>query len=101
MSSLFRPQDLPPKVLYEKIFDQLLSLGDNTTRKRGRPSFYKDAILRALIYKNLRRLPSLSELAFELKNNPALAETLGFSAMKRHFRLIMTKKNRPCHCSKD
>jgi len=80
MNSLFRPQDFPLKIPYEKIFDQLPSLGDNPTRKRGRPSFSKDAILRALIYKNLRGLSSLSELAFELKNNPPLAETLGFSA---------------------
>ena len=65
---------------YEKIFDQLPSLGDNPTRKSGHPAYSKDVILRALIYKNLRGLPSLSELAFELKNNPALAETLVFSA---------------------
>ena len=48
-------------VHYEKIFGQLPSLGDNPTRKRGHPAYSKDAILRALIYKNLRGLPSLRE----------------------------------------
>jgi len=75
MNSLFQPQDLPPKVVYEKIFDQIPSLGKNPTRKRGRPSFPRDAIRHPLISKNLRRLPSLNEPAFKLKNNPALAET--------------------------
>jgi transposase len=82
MNYLFRPQDLPPKIPYEKIFNQLPSFADDTRKKRGRPAFSKDAILRALIYKCLRGLPSLSELAFELKNNLVLAETLGFPAFK-------------------
>ncbi|MCD6516097.1 MAG: transposase [Candidatus Aminicenantes bacterium] len=45
-----------------------------------RPSFSKDATLRALIYKNLRGLSSFSELAFEFKNNPFIAKALGFPA---------------------
>lgn len=80
MKYLFRPQDLPPKIQYEKIFCLLPSFSDHSKRKRGRPAFSKDAILRALIYKNLRGFPSLSELAFELKNNPVIAEIIGFPA---------------------
>lgn len=80
MNYLFKPQDLPLKTPYEKVFSLLPSLPDSKKKKRGRPSFSKDSILRALIYKNLRGLPSLSELTFELKNNPHIAETLGFPA---------------------
>jgi len=80
MKYLFKPQDLPLKTPYEKVFSLLPSLSDSIKKKRGRPSFSKNAILRALIYKNLRGLSSLSELAFELKNNPLIAEVLGFPA---------------------
>lgn len=80
MKYLFRPQDLPPKIPYEKIFSLLPSFSDQTKKKRGRPSFSKDAIIQALIYKNLRGLPSLSELSFELKNNPFVADIIGFHA---------------------
>jgi len=61
--SLFKPEDLPPKVRYEKLFRNLVSLSKVQSRK-GRPPFSKDSLLRALIYKNLRGLPSLTELAF-------------------------------------
>ena len=76
---LFKPQDLPPKVCYEKLFENLLTFSEKSP-SRGRPPFTKDSLLRALIYRNLRGLPSLSELAFELRNNPVIAETLGFPA---------------------
>lgn len=80
MKYLFQPQDLPPKTHYEKIFSLLPSFSDHPKKKRGRPAFSKSSLLRALIYKNLRGLPSLSELAFEMKNNPVMAEIIGFPA---------------------
>ena len=80
MKYLFQPQDLPPKIRYEKVFSLLPSLSSHANKKRGRPAFSKNSLLRALIYKNLRGLPSLSELAFELKNNPVMAEVIGFPA---------------------
>ena len=76
---LFKPQDPPPKIRYERLFANLLTFPEDSP-KRGRPPFRHDSLLRALIYRNLRGLPSLSELAFELKNNPLMAETLGFPA---------------------
>jgi len=76
---LFKPQDLPPRIRYEKLFSNLLTFPQDSP-KRGRPPFSKLSLLNALIYSNLRGLPSLSELAFELKNNPIMAETLGFPA---------------------
>lgn len=76
---LFKPQDLPPRIRYEKLFSNLLTFPQDPPT-RGRPPFTKESLLKALIYKILRGFPSLSELAFELKNNPVMAETLGFSA---------------------
>lgn len=79
--SLFSPEDLPPRIRYEKLFAHLPSL-DETPKTRGRPPFSKNAILRALIYRHLRGIPSLGDLAFELENNPAMTEALGFSAFE-------------------
>jgi len=81
LTSLFNPEDLPPRIRYEKLFEHLPPLGE-TSKQRGRPAFPKDAILRALIYRHLRGLPSLADLAFELENNPVMAEVLGFSAFE-------------------
>jgi len=75
--SLFKAEDLPPRVRYERLFENLPSL-PLLPKATGRPPFCRDAILRALIYKNLRGLPSLTDLVFELENNPVMAEVLGF-----------------------
>ena len=74
---LFKAEDLPPRVRYEKLFENLPPLPD-LPKTTGRPPLSRDAILRALIYKNLRGLPSLTDLVFELENNPVMAEVLGF-----------------------
>ncbi|MBN1272980.1 MAG: transposase [Candidatus Aminicenantes bacterium] len=81
-SPLFQPEDLPPGIRYEKLFNHLPFM-EQTNKVRGRPPFSKNAILRSLIYRNLRGLPSLGDLAFELKNNPMMAEVLGFSPFER------------------
>ena len=81
-TSLFNPEDFPPRIRYEKLFKHLLPM-EETSKKRGRPPFPKETILRALIYRHLRGLPSLADLAFELENNPMMAEVLGFSAFQR------------------
>lgn len=65
------------KVRYEKLFENLSPL-PNLPKTTGRPPLSRDAILRALIYKNLRGIPSLTDLVFELENNPVMAEVLGF-----------------------
>jgi hypothetical protein len=39
--------------------------------------------MRSLVYKALRRLHGLSDLAFELKENPSVATALGFPMLKR------------------
>jgi len=81
-TSLFNPENIPPRIRYEKLFKHLPPM-EETSNERGRPSFPKEMILRALIYRHLRGLPSLADLAVELENNPMMAEVLGFSAFAR------------------
>jgi transposase len=46
--------------------------------RRGRPGFSRQSILRTLIYKALRGLPTLSDLVATLNNNCHMAEICGF-----------------------
>jgi len=76
--SIFRPEQLPHPVRYNLLFEHLPPLAE---KRSGicRPPFSINAILKALIYKALSQLPSLSELAFGLRNNPSLSQILGFN----------------------
>ena len=80
--SLFNTENIPPLVRYEKFFSNLPSMPWEQSMQ-GRPPYPKDALLRALIYKNLRSLPTLTDLSFELGNNPVMAEILGFNPLKK------------------
>lgn len=73
--------------LYEAIFEHLdLSYLKEQAPKTGRKPFSRQAILRALIYKNLKAIKTLSELSFELSTNLGMAYVLGFDkkAPSRH-----------------
>lgn len=76
--SLFRGHHLPSVYRYALLFEHLPRL-QNVPRssRRGRPSFDRNFLLRALVYRCLRRIPTLTELVFELENNPSLVEALG------------------------
>ena len=82
-SSLFSAGDIPPLFQYEKLFSHLKYVPRDNQSKRGRPPYSKASLLRALVYKNLRSLPTLSDLSFELGNNPVMAEILGFNPLKK------------------
>jgi transposase len=69
---------LPPRVKYNLLFEHLPSMSI-IEKSRGRPSFSQDALLKAFIYKALRRIKTLSDLCFELKNNPMVSQALGFN----------------------
>lgn len=71
-------ETLPLRVKYDVLFEPLPSLSLNP-RERGRPPFSKDALLKAFIYKALRRLKTLSDLAFEFRNNPMMSQAVGFN----------------------
>lgn len=73
--------------IYEHIFEHLdLSVFKEQLPKTGRRPFCRQAICRALIYKNLKAIKTLSELTFELSTNLGIAYILGFDkqAPSRH-----------------
>ena len=72
-------ETLPPRVKYDFLFEPLPSLS-LSPKERDRPSFSRDSLLKAFIYKALRRLKTLSDLAFEFRNNPMMARSVGFDA---------------------
>jgi len=83
-SLIFPPEDVSQKHLQK--YDLLLSninfssLGNHHTK--GRTPTPKDAILSSLIYKNIRCVPTLSDLVRELNEHPNLAYKLGFLPSK-------------------
>jgi len=95
---LFDPASLPPAVKYEKLFENLPKL-EELIPKTGRRPISRNSLLRALIYKALRRFPFLSDLTFELNNNPSLSQALGFNplahapSVERFSSFLHDKKN--------
>jgi len=77
---LFAPADLPPAVKYEKLFENLPKLKEYMP-KTGRRPISRNSLLKALIYKSLRRFPFLADLTFELNNNPSVSKALGFNPL--------------------
>jgi len=78
--ALFDLEDIFNKPLrrYELFFSVLdLNLLEKGT-SIGRKLISRAAILRALIFKNLRSIASLSDLSTELYERPKLASILGF-----------------------
>ena len=53
-----------------------------TSQKTGRQPISRNFMFRGLIYKSLRRFPYLTDLSFELNNNPIVSKALGFNPMK-------------------
>ena len=81
--SLFKPEDLPPRILYKKLFENLPALSWDQKERGGRPPFSRDFLLKALIYKGLRRIHSLTDIVFELKNNPSVLAACTGDALSR------------------
>lgn len=81
---LIRGHHLPSVYQYAALFEPLprLCRAVVSASKRGRKSYPEDTILRMLIYRCLRQIPTLSELVFELNTNPALVEALGLDPLK-------------------
>lgn len=75
---LLQLETLPPRVKYDFLFEPLPSLSLHP-KERGRPPFSRDALLKAFIYKALRRLKTLSDLTFEFHNNPIMSQAVGFN----------------------
>lgn len=80
--SLIPPESIPARARYEKLFENLPEIPSRKSQ-RGRPPVARGALLKGLIYRNLRGLDKLVELEFELLNNPSIAEPLGLDPLKR------------------
>lgn len=79
---LLPPESIPPRVQYEKLFENLPGIPTKSSQ-RGRHPFAKGSLLKGLIYRNLRGIDRLVELEFELLNNPSMAEPLGLDPLKK------------------
>lgn len=78
---LLPPPSLPQHIRYDLLFEPL-SVPSPLEKGRGRPPFLREALLKAFIYKALRGINTLTDLAFEFQNNPSICQTLGFNLYK-------------------
>lgn len=79
---LIPPESIPPSVKYEKLFENLPEIPVRKSQ-RGRRPISRKALLKGLIYRNLRGFDKLVELEFELLNNPSIAEPLGLDPFRK------------------
>jgi len=79
-AGLFHAEHLPSRVAYQQLFRNLPTFPIQEI-SRGRPEVSRDALLRALIYRALRRFNTLSDLVFSLHENPALLEAIGLDPL--------------------
>ena len=89
---LFPPEavfGLKPLRKYELLFETLEPCLSKCfpSKRKGRPPTSKQALLNALIYKNLKQLPTLFDLASSLIDNPRLAITCGLLPNKSLYSL--------------
>ncbi len=88
---------------YVKKLEYLFSLTnypENQKSVKRRPPHPKHALLNALIFKNLRSICSLLDLAKELRNYPQLAQVCGFKSFPSHQRFsnfLRTTPNKKLH----
>jgi hypothetical protein len=78
---LLPPPSLPQPIRYDLLFEPL-SASSSLEKKGGRPPFPREALLKAFVYKALRGINTLTDLAFEFQNNPSICQTLGFNLYK-------------------
>lgn len=81
---LIRGYHLPSVFRYAALFEHLPSLHRDREGpcRRGRRPFPEDSLLRLLLYRCWRQIPTLTELVFELHNNPALVDALGLDPLR-------------------
>jgi len=79
---------------FEMLFS-LLKFPANPHKQKRRPPHPKQALLNALIYKNLRSILKLSELTREIKSYPQIAQICGFSAFPSVERFSSFLKDTP------
>lgn len=74
--------DVNPLQNFKILFTNLEASHLDVLSSTGRKPFSRQNLLRAIIFKNLKGLPTLTELANELKDNPSAAIRCGFNILK-------------------
>lgn len=78
---LFHGEHLPLRIAYHQLFQYLPCFPTESAIGRGRPAINRDALLRALIYRALRRFAALTDLVRALQENPSLLEAGGLDPL--------------------
>lgn len=74
--------DIHPLENFKILFDNLNADHLDSAYITGRKPFPQQSLLKAIIFKNLTGLPSLTDLSIALKNNPSAAVRCGFNILK-------------------
>ncbi|MBC8458662.1 MAG: transposase [Deltaproteobacteria bacterium] len=74
--------DIHPLENFKILFDNLKAEHLDSAYVTGRKPFSHKSLLKAIIFKNLTGLPSLTDLSIALKNNPSAAIRCGFNILK-------------------
>ena len=74
--------DIHPLQNFQILFDNLKADHLDTAYTTGRKPFSRQCLLKAIIFKNLNGLPTLSGLVTALRNNPSAAIRCGFNILK-------------------
>lgn len=77
---LFHGEHLPLRIAYQQLFKHLPTFPVQEI-SRGRPQVSRNALLRALVCRALRRFTTLSDLVHALNENPALLEAIGLDPL--------------------
>ena len=78
---LFHGEHLPLRVAYGQLFQHLPTFPVAVACACGRPEISRDALLRALIYRALRRFTTLTDLIQAVRENAALLEVFGLDPL--------------------
>ena len=74
--------DIHPLGNFKIVFDNLNADHLDSAYITGRKPFPQQSLLKAIIFKNLTGLPTLTDLSIALKNNPSAAIRCGFNILK-------------------
>ena len=74
--------DVNPLENFKILFSNLHASHLDSHPSTGRKPFPRESLLRAIIFKNLKGIPTLTELVTELKDNPSAAIRCGFNILK-------------------
>ena len=97
--NLFYNEQFPPRIRYQKLFRYLPEIPYSYCR--GRPRTNPNIMLRCFVYRCLRRLATISDLAHSLAENPSLADAVGlgpFAAIPSVERFSAWLRSTPNEC---